>query len=123
MAKPMLTTVPFLLLLVDLWPLRRFTGAPPARLLLEKLPFLVLAVAAGVLTMVAGQHIDARAPFQDVAIGVRLAKMVVDSGFDMELSEACTLEAFAFGVGFASEDQKEGMTAFVEKRKPNFKGR
>jgi enoyl-CoA hydratase len=57
------------------------------------------------------------------AIGVRLAKMVVDSGFDMELSEACTLEAFAFGVGFASEDQKEGMTAFVEKRKPNFKGR
>jgi enoyl-CoA hydratase len=57
------------------------------------------------------------------AIGVKLAKMVVDSGFHMELSEACTLESFAFGVGFATEDQKEGMTAFVEKRKPNYKGR
>jgi len=57
------------------------------------------------------------------AIGVRLAKMVMDTGFNMDLEEACTLESYAFGIGFATEDQKEGMTAFVEKRKPNFKGR
>jgi len=57
------------------------------------------------------------------AIGVRLAKMVMDVGFNMDLAEACSLESYAFGVGFATEDQKEGMTAFVEKRKPNFKGR
>jgi enoyl-CoA hydratase len=57
------------------------------------------------------------------AIGVRLAKMVMDAGFNMDLAEACSLESYAFGVGFATEDQKEGMTAFVEKRKPNFKGR
>jgi len=57
------------------------------------------------------------------AIGLRLAKMVVDSGFNMELSEACALESLAFGIGFATGDQKEGMTAFVEKRKPNYKGR
>ncbi|OGP71069.1 MAG: hypothetical protein A2W09_06970 [Deltaproteobacteria bacterium RBG_16_50_11] len=57
------------------------------------------------------------------AVGVRLAKMVADAGFDMDLNEACTLESYAFAVGFATEDQKEGMTAFIEKRKPNFKGR
>jgi enoyl-CoA hydratase len=57
------------------------------------------------------------------AIGVRLAKMVMDAGFNMDLEEACSLESYAFGIGFATEDQKEGMTAFVEKRKPNFKGR
>jgi enoyl-CoA hydratase len=57
------------------------------------------------------------------AIGVRLAKSVVDGGFDMDLTEACSLESYAFSLGFSTEDQKEGMTAFLEKRKPNFKGR
>ncbi len=56
-------------------------------------------------------------------IGVRLAKMVVDAGFNMDLTEACSLESYAFSLGFTTEDQKEGMTAFIEKRKPNFKGR
>ncbi len=56
-------------------------------------------------------------------VGVKLAKMAVDTGFNMDLSEACALEACAFGLCFATEDQKEGMTAFIEKRKPNFKGR
>jgi enoyl-CoA hydratase len=57
------------------------------------------------------------------AVGVRLAKMVTNAGFNMDLEEACNLESYAFGVGFATVDQKEGMTAFVDKRKPNFKGR
>jgi len=57
------------------------------------------------------------------AVGVRLAKTVVDAGYNMELAEACSLESYAFGLGFTTEDQKEGMTAFIEKRKPNFKGK
>jgi enoyl-CoA hydratase len=57
------------------------------------------------------------------AVGVRLAKMVVDTGFNMDLAEACSLESYAFSLGFTTEDQKEGMMAFVEKRKPNFKGK
>ncbi|RPJ10759.1 MAG: crotonase [Deltaproteobacteria bacterium] len=56
-------------------------------------------------------------------VGVRLAKMVVDAGFNMDLTEACSLESYAFSIAFATEDQKEGMTAFLEKRKPGFKGR
>jgi enoyl-CoA hydratase len=57
------------------------------------------------------------------AVGVRLAKRVMDAGFNLNLSEACSLESYAFSIGFTTEDQKEGMTAFLEKRKPDFKGR
>ena len=57
------------------------------------------------------------------SVGVRLAKMLVNAGFNLDLQEACNLESYAFGIGFTTEDQKEGMTAFVEKRKSNFKGR
>jgi enoyl-CoA hydratase len=56
------------------------------------------------------------------AVAVRLAKMVINSGFNMDLTEACSLESYAFSLGFTTEDQKEGMAAFLEKRKPNFKG-
>jgi enoyl-CoA hydratase len=41
----------------------------------------------------------------------------------MNLSEACTLESYAFSICFTTEDQKEGMAAFIEKRKSNFIGR
>jgi enoyl-CoA hydratase len=56
-------------------------------------------------------------------IGVRLAKTVIDAGFNMDLAEACSLESYAFSFCFTTEDQKEGMAAFVEKRKPNFKAK
>ncbi|MDD3604008.1 MAG: hypothetical protein PHD86_02330 [Kiritimatiellae bacterium] len=53
LVKPMLVTVPFLLLLLDIWPLQRLDGVPRAslpaaggRLLLEKLPYFVAAAAA-----------------------------------------------------------------------------
>jgi enoyl-CoA hydratase len=56
-------------------------------------------------------------------VAVRLSKMVINAGFNMDLTEACSLESYAFSLGFSTEDQKEGMAAFLEKRKPNFKGR
>jgi enoyl-CoA hydratase len=56
-------------------------------------------------------------------IGLRLAKMVVNSGFDIDLAEACSMESIAFSLCFTTEDQKEGMKAFAEKRKPGFQGR
>ena len=48
MAKPMLVTLPFVLLLLDCWPLRRKDG--PRRLLTEKIPFFLLAAASSVVT-------------------------------------------------------------------------
>lgn len=56
-------------------------------------------------------------------VGLRLAKMAIDGGFDMGLSEACSVEAYAFGLTFSTADQKEGMKAFLEKRKPAYQGR
>lgn len=72
-AKPMLTTLPFLLLCIDLWPLGRFTRWPTPRLLLEKLPFLFFSGGSAVMAMVGGHHVDASAPFAGVVVGDRLA--------------------------------------------------
>lgn len=55
-------------------------------------------------------------------IAVRLCKEVVTSGIEMDLTRACRHEADLFGVCFASEDQNEGMKAFLEKRQAKFKG-
>jgi enoyl-CoA hydratase len=54
---------------------------------------------------------------------LRLAKEVIDAGSDINLAAACLMERDAFAVCFATEDQKEGMGAFVEKRRPRFQGR
>jgi tetratricopeptide (TPR) repeat protein len=53
MSKPMLVTVPFVLLLLDYWPLRRFEVSTFRRLALEKAPFLVLSAASCVATVLA----------------------------------------------------------------------
>ncbi len=54
---------------------------------------------------------------------VRLAKTTMNRGLDLDLSNACALEANAFSTGFATSDRVEGMKAFLEKRKPGFTGR
>jgi enoyl-CoA hydratase/carnithine racemase len=57
------------------------------------------------------------------AIAVSQIKEVVNKGYDINLDAALTLEREAFVMLFSTEDQKEGMKAFIEKRKPEYKGR
>ena len=54
---------------------------------------------------------------------LRITKMVVNEGINMDLQSALSHEARCFELLFSTEDQKEGMKAFVEKRKPAFKNR
>jgi enoyl-CoA hydratase/carnithine racemase len=56
-------------------------------------------------------------------LAVELAKEAVLRGMDAALDSGLALEAKAIQLLFASEDQKEGMAAFIEKRKPKFTGR
>ena len=56
-------------------------------------------------------------------IALSTAKSVMNRGIDLDLESACALEANAFAVMFSTGDGAEGMTAFLEKRKPDFKGR
>ncbi len=56
------------------------------------------------------------------SVAMRAIKYLIDSGFDMALERAVPMEAECFATCFASPDQKEGMSAFLEKRKANFVG-
>jgi enoyl-CoA hydratase len=62
-------------------------------------------------------EIAARAP-----LAVRLGKEAVNHAFESFLSDGLADERRAFYMLFASQDQKEGMQAFVEKRKASWKG-
>lgn len=56
-------------------------------------------------------------------IAIRMAKLAVNNGVNMDLTSAIEYEAEAYTVSFASEDRVEGMSAFVEKRQAGFKGK
>ena len=52
-----------------------------------------------------------------------MAKEAVNRAFETTLAEGVKFERRVFHALFATEDQKEGMSAFVEKRKPAFRNR
>ncbi|MGE5587110.1 MAG: enoyl-CoA hydratase/isomerase family protein [Clostridia bacterium] len=56
-------------------------------------------------------------------MAVRLAKTVVNEGAEARLEDGLEIEARLFGDACATEDMREGVQAFLEKRKPKFVGR
>ena len=56
-------------------------------------------------------------------VAVKMSKHLVVHGQDLDLANANTLEADVFGLLSATEDKREGMAAFLEKRPPKFAGR
>jgi enoyl-CoA hydratase/carnithine racemase len=57
------------------------------------------------------------------AQALRAGKLAIDGGLDMDLTSGLAWESQLFAALFATEDKREGMAAFVEKRKPRFTGR
>jgi len=55
-------------------------------------------------------------------VSIRAAKQAINSGMNSDLGTGCKIEMDAFSLCFAGEDAKEGTSAFLEKRKPEFKG-
>lgn len=53
---------------------------------------------------------------------IEQAKRAINQGMEMDSESGTVLEAEVFGMCFTTQDQKEGMQAFVEKRKPVFSG-
>ena len=76
MSKPMLVTVPFVLLLLDYWPLARFgrSGPIPWRLVLEKIPLLLMSAASCAATVLA--QTDAIIGTEQLSFGWRAANAV-----------------------------------------------
>ncbi|MGH7702442.1 MAG: enoyl-CoA hydratase-related protein, partial [Gemmatimonadales bacterium] len=63
-----------------------------------------------------------RAILENGPLAIRLCLEAVDTGLEMDLDDALLLEANHFGLLATTGDMREGMAAFLEKRKPAFKG-
>jgi Flp pilus assembly protein TadD len=84
LAKPMLVTWPFVMLLLDYWPLRRFQRSEVRGqwsvvrgLVVEKLPLFALVAASAVVTSVAQSHLGAVRTFTEFPIAPRLSNALV----------------------------------------------
>ena len=73
-SKAMLVTLPFVLLLLDYWPLRRVPQGTwlSGKLVLEKVPLLFLSAASSVLAVVAQKSVGAMASVERVSVGLRI---------------------------------------------------
>jgi len=75
-----------------------------------------------------GEHLTeaiklAKTVASQAPIAVRLAKEAVQAAFETSLEEGLDIERKNFFLLFSTEDMREGMRAFIEKRKPQFKGK
>jgi enoyl-CoA hydratase len=88
------------------------------------------ALAAGLVARVVAREAwldEAKAVAREIAskgpVATRLAKEAIDRAYESALQLGLDYERRALNLAFASEDAKEGLRAFIEKRKPEFRGR
>jgi tetratricopeptide (TPR) repeat protein len=77
LSKPMVVTLPFVLLLLDVWPLDRVGKISFGRLVLEKAPLFALVAAASAVTFFAQRAEGAVQPLQTYSLGVRVANALI----------------------------------------------
>ena len=77
MSKPMLVTLPFVLLLLDFWPLNRFKHGSACRLTREKIPFFLHAAASSAVTFAAQKHGGAMVLMAGIPFGTRCENALV----------------------------------------------
>ena len=97
------------------------TGAPVAAVDAERIGLVNRVVPAGEL-MSAARSLAATLALQ-APIAMRYIIDAVNEGLQMPFHEGCIHEATLFGLVAATDDMREGTGAFLEKRKPVFKGR
>jgi enoyl-CoA hydratase len=83
---------------------------------------LVNAVVPGAELIAAARKMMG-AMLANAPVALALAIETIDKGLDMPIEEGIALEADNFGRCARTEDMREGATAFLEKRTPNFTGR
>jgi tetratricopeptide (TPR) repeat protein len=77
LSKPMVATLPFVLLLLDVWPLRRVAAGAIRRLLIEKLPWIAMSIASLAFTFASQQRGGSLAALDQLPFRARLANAVV----------------------------------------------
>lgn len=81
LAKPMLLTLPFVLLLLDWWPLRRMTPANWRKLVMEKIPLFLMAASIAVLTVASRNRIGVAISLDTLPLSARLANAAAAYGW------------------------------------------
>jgi len=77
MSKPMLVSLPLVLLMMDYWPMKRFGSVPTWKLLVEKAPLLLMTVASSVITFLVQQGGGSVGRMEVFPLGVRAANACV----------------------------------------------
>jgi enoyl-CoA hydratase len=96
-------------------------GAPIAAAEAERIGLVNRVVPAAEL-MVEARKLAAQLA-KNAPIAMRYIITAINKGLEMPFAEGCVFEATLFGLVASTEDMREGTSAFLEKRKPEFTGR
>lgn len=94
-SKPMLVTLPFVLLVLDYWPLKRFDQRSFRLLVVEKVPLFILSAMSAAITCIAQARGGAVGSFDEYSLGVRIANaLTAYVGYVLKMLWPANLTAF-----------------------------